>query len=273
MAREPMKKVSVGGTGVGKTFQNMKYIKEVYSNPRNPNARKTLIYDTNLEFEDIVPLKPEQIPAFNNQKTIEIRRILPLDAQGKELGMDDKYELLCDIIDNYQFRNGLLYLEDINNYVTGTHTKHLINLLTTNRHKLLDIFINLQTFRALPPRLWGNVNVLTIHKTNDSPFQSKIRDQIAGQMEGLRIAHIMVENKTRQDPRFFVNMNFASMKITGQFSMNDFIEASQKYLSLNAKKVNNYSKMNNCSTEEAKKRILGDLMYDYNGNVQLKSKR
>ena len=81
MARQPMKQCSVGGTGVGKTFDNMKFIREVYSNPKNPNARKTLIYDVNEEFEDVKPIMPKDIPQFNRQQAIEIRRVLPRDEK------------------------------------------------------------------------------------------------------------------------------------------------------------------------------------------------
>jgi hypothetical protein len=271
MERQPMKQVSIGGTGAGKTWDNMKFIKEVYSNPSNPNARKTLIYDVNEEHPDIKAIKPQHIPAFVRQQTIEIRRVLPRDEKsGRELGLTEKYDLLCDIINNYMFRNGLLYLEDINNYTVHTQSTELINLLTTNRHKLLDIFISLQTFRSLPPRLWGNINVLKIHKTNDSPYQSKIRDQIEGHMEVLRIAHIMVNDKTMFDERFFVTLNMSSKKITGQFSLNDFVDATEKYLALNGTKVKNYSKMNKCSLDEAKTRLIGEMVYKYNGNVKLK---
>jgi hypothetical protein len=271
--REPLKMVAVGGTGVGKTYENMRFITNVYSNPKNPNARKTLIYDTNMEFKDILPIAPEDIPLFNRQKKIEVRRVLPLDIKtGRELGMDEKYDLLCDIIDNYGFKNGLLYLEDMNNYVTTANTKHLINLLTTNRHKLMDIFINLQTFGALPPRIWGNVNILRIHKTNDSPFQARIKNQLAGKTEALRIAYIIVDDKTRMTPRFHVTVDFATLKITGQFTIADFVTASNKYLSLNSKMVKDHCKMNNMNEKQAREQLLGNLMNDYNGNVRLKSK-
>jgi GTPase SAR1 family protein len=275
MAREPLKLVAVGGTGVGKTHTSMKFVKNIYSNPRNPNARKTLIYDTNMEFKDIKPIAPQDIPAFNRQKTIEIRRILPIDLDtGKELGMDDKYELLCDIIDNYNFRNGLLYLEDINNYVTNAHTKHLINLLTTNRHKLLDIFINLQTFGALPPRLWGNVNILRVHQCNDTPFQTKIKNQLSGKIEVLRIADILVSQITEtRDPRFYVTVDFRTMKITGNFTTDEFIEACRKYLALNQKLVKNEMKMNKLTQEKATEKCLVRFMRLYNANVELKSKK
>jgi len=272
MPREPQKLVAVGGTGVGKTYTSYNYIKNVYSNPKNPGARKTLIYDTNMEFKDIVPLLPEQIPEFVKQKTIEIRRVLPLDENGKELGMDEKYELLCDIIDNYQFRNGLLYLEDINNYVTNAHTKHLINLLTTNRHKLLDLFINLQTYGALPPRIWGNINHLRIHKCNDNPFQTKIKNQLSGKIEPLRIADILVNDKTRTDKRFYVSVDFAELKITGNFNTDDFLSACRKYLAVNPRMIKNLAKMNKISEEKATERLLVRFMHNYNGNVELKKK-
>lgn len=271
MPREALKLVSVGGTGVGKSYTSMEFIKNVYANTRNKNARKVLIYDTNMEFKDIKPIKPEDIPTFNNQKQIEIRRILPIDYESKkELGMDDKYQLLCDIIDHYQFRNGLLYLEDINNYVTNFNAKHLINLLTTNRHKLLDIFINLQTYGALPPRLWGNINVLRIHKVNDNPFQTKIRNHLSGKIEVLRIADIMVNDITRVDPRFYVHVDFRTMKISGKFKTEQFIHACNKYLALNSKLVKDTAKMDSISQEKAKEKLLVRFMHNYNGNVMLK---
>jgi len=273
MLRQPLKQVSIGGTGVGKTFENMRFIKEVYSNPKLPDARKCLIYDVNKEFKDIKPIAPEDIPHFIRQKKIEIRRVLPDDAYGNELGMDEKYELLCDMVDNYQFRNGLLYLEDINNYVTTANTKHLINLLTTNRHKLLDILISLQTLVDLPPRIWGNVNVLNIHKANDDPFQSRIKNQISGKIEPLRIANIMVTTKTQFDPRFFCTFNFGTLKITGKFTTPDFIDACEKYLALNRRLVQDQMVMNSISKDEAQRRLLVQLMQKYNGNVQLKSKK
>jgi hypothetical protein len=271
MSRQPMKQVSIGGTGAGKTWDNMKFIKEVYSNPKNPNARKCSIYDVNEEHPDIKAIQPKDIPAFVKQQTIEIRRVIPRDAKtGRELGLNEKFELLSDIINNYMFRNGLLYLEDINNYTIGVQSTELINLLTTNRHKLLDIFISLQTFRSLPPRLWGNVNVLKIHKTNDTPFQSKIRDQIEGHMEVLRIANIMVSDKVMFNERFFVTLNMGTKKLTGEYSLDDFVQASEKYLSLNQIMVKNYSKMNKVSIEEARKRKVGEFIFKYNGNVKLK---
>jgi hypothetical protein len=272
MEREPLKQVAVGGTASGKTTANMLFLKNIYSNPKNPNARKTLIYDTNLEFDDIKPLDPKDIPKFNAQKEIEIRRILPIDIDsGKILGMDEKYELLCDIIDHYSFRNGCLYLEDMNNYVIDAHTKHLINLLTTNRHKGLDIFINLQTFGALPPRLWGNVNILRIHKCNDSPFQTKVKNQLSGKIEVLRIADIIVNTKIEIDEFFYVTVDFRNFKITGQFSLNEFVDACEKYLSLNSKLVKTESAMHNISIDEAKKRLIYGFTKKYNGNVRLKT--
>ena len=271
MSREPLKMVAVGGTGVGKTYANMQFIKNVYSNSKNPKARKTLIYDTNMEFTDIKPIAPVDIPKFNAQQKIEIRRVLPLDiASGKELGMDEKYELLCDIIDNYQFRNGLLYLEDMNNYVVDAHTKHLINLLTTNRHKLLDIFINLQTFGALPPRLWGNVNILRIHKCNDSPFQSKVKNQLSGKVEVLGIADILVNTKMEADPRFYVTVDFRSFKMTGKFSLNEYADACSKYLSLNPSLIKREATMQKIDRDKAKDSLIYSLTKKYNGNVKLK---
>ena len=40
MSRQPLKEVGLGGTGMGKSFTQMKYVLEVYSNPKNPNSDK-----------------------------------------------------------------------------------------------------------------------------------------------------------------------------------------------------------------------------------------
>jgi len=271
MEREPLKQVTVGGTGAGKSHGSMKFINEEYSNPRNPHARKTLIYDANFEFKDVKELLPEEIPAFNRQQAIEVRRILPVDFETKKpLGMDDKYEMLCDIIDNYSFKNGLLYLPDLNNYTTHGHTKHLVNLLTTNRHSLCDIYIELQTFGALPPRLWGNINVLRMHKTIDDPFQAKIKSLLGGKVEPLRIAHLIVNEKTRTDEHFCLYVDFRKMKITGEFSMEDYVIACRQYLALNKPKVKEFANIYECSLQDAKNRLIYRLVDDYNGNVKRK---
>ena len=270
--REPLKGVGVGGTGTGKSYRQMSYVKEEYSNPKNPNARKCLIYDVNEEYPDIKILAPEDIHHFNRQKQIEIRRILPKDKNGRELGMDDKYQLLCDIIDKHRFQNGMFWLEDINNYVVGANTKHLINLLTTNRQKFLDIWINVQTFGAVPPRIWGNLNILRIHKVNDDPFQSRIKSLISGKIEPLSIAHIMVEDKTQTDEYFCVEVDFRNLEITGAFTVPEFINSCEKYLALNPKLIKRQVTMNSISDEEAKKRLLVMFMDKYNGNVTLNKK-
>ena len=92
-------------------------------------------------------------------------------------------------------------------------------------------------------------------------------------MEVLRVAHIMVDDKTKFDPRFHVTLNMATKKLTGQFSLNDFVHACEKYLSVTPKIVKDYSKMNKVSMDNARERVIGELVYNYNGNVKLKESK
>jgi len=261
MAREPLKMAAIGGTGTGKTYTSLKMIKESYCNPKNKNARKVLIYDVNDEFHDVKELAVEDIPKFNAQKKIQIRRIRPIDYKtNKQLGIEDLYDRLCDIVDNYPFVNGLLWLEDINKYAIGTNTKHFINLLTTNRHSLLDIIIHLQTYKSLPPRLWGNINVLRIHRVSDTPFISKITDNISDERI-LHIADLLLREMLQKDTRAYVTIYFDKSKIIGHFTLSEFKNACRKYLLKSRKVIREEMLMHNVDFETAIN-ILTKNMHD-----------
>lgn len=227
--REPICMLCLGEKGVGKTFTSLKFFEEVYTKTTPQKAgMKLLIFDTNQEFENVDPIRFQDIEAFKKQTLIEMRRLLPKDPETlRDLGMDGKADLLERLLDQEVPRNMGLFLEDYNSYVIGAQSKKMIDLLTTNRHKALDLFIHLQTFRAVPPRIWGNVNILRLHNTGDGCEQ--IKDKVKN-YKMTKVANILVANKVKQDPRFYVYFNYDNKKITGKFTRDEIMEAAWEYI-------------------------------------------
>ncbi len=233
--REPSKLVVVGGTGVGKTHETLRFCKEVYCNPKNPNARNVLILDTNNEHTSIPAIKPEDIVKFNVQKTKQIRRLVPVDySTGRPLGSDDIFQLMCDVIQKYNLFNAMFWIEDMNKFTSGANVKAINNVLTTNRHSGLDLVFQLQTFGALPPKLWGNLNYIRIHKTMDSPKLKKVKDNLADpeivNLAWWVLREVIRDVKNSSEPRGFVYVDMNRSKISGKFTYKQFKDACSKYL-------------------------------------------
>lgn len=235
--REAAIVLAIGEKGVGKTFTTMNYFTKFYIKTVNgKRGRKVLIFDTNNEFQDIDPIRFEDVKLFQQQQVIEIRRILAgYDPKTfKPLGIDGKETLLEALLEIQTPRDMALLLEDLNSYIIGATSKRIIDVLTTNRHKSLDIFIHLQTFRAVPPRIWGNINIMRLHKTGDDV------DQIKGKVRNFpltKVANMLVQTKTKTDKRFFVYINYDEVKITGNFELEELVECCRSYLLVNQKRV------------------------------------
>ena len=223
--REAVVMLAIGEKGVGKTFETMRFFNEEYTtSSTSKRGRKVVIYDTNGEFENIDPISLYDLPKFNLQKVIEIRRILARDPNTfSHIGIDGKVTLLEEIMSEQNSPRGMgLLLEDLNSYATGITSKKMIDVLTTNRHKELDLFIHLQTFRAVPPRIWGNVNIMRLHKTGDDVFQ--IKNKVRNFRLTL-LGNILVQNKTLNDKRFFVFIDYDKNIVSGDFNQKDIREA------------------------------------------------
>jgi hypothetical protein len=261
--REPVIVVGLGKRGSGKTFQRLKFLQEKYTkNLPGKKGRKALIYDTNKEFETIDPIRFQDLKAFMLQKTIEIRRVLPVDPITKKpLGVDGKLELLEAMLDKVQLRDMGLYLEDINSYMTAATSKKMINLLTTNRHYSLDLFMNFQTFRAIPPRIIGNINILILHKTTDSP--EEIQNKLDA-FEITQIAHILVAQKYKTNKRFFCYVDFDRNKIYGDFSKKDLALAIEDFVwDYENKKITRLKARKSISQDQAIKELVDEYLEEY----------
>lgn len=239
--REPKLICASGMKGVGKTFStNLLIRKYVKNNPSTgKKGRKVLIYDINMEYTDYKALAIKDIPRFTRQKRVEVRRILPVNDDGREASLSEMLEILTRIINNY--RGGMLILEDINRYLVQSKTTDVIGLLATNRHRDLDIICHFQSLSALDPRMWQNVTEVRFHMQTDDI--DRYRRRIPN-YELFKIAQCLVRYKYLKagDKRFFCYVAVADNYITGDFSQKDFHIACQDYLQINTTKVNQVSK-------------------------------
>lgn len=230
--------------GVGKTFTTCKIIED-YLTPiiaLGIKARKVLIFDANGEYSNDELIKNghrfrtrvlalRDLPEWTKQKRIEVCRILPVDANGNEVGTEKYPEILNYIL--HYYRGGMLVLEDINKYLVETRDAKIIGALTTNRHRDLDIYIHLQSLAPLTTRMWQNLNYVRFHYQKDSIDRYKAR---IPNYESFKIAELMVNEKYYMgDEHFYCYVD--ENKLRGNFTKLDLIVACRQYLELHPQRV------------------------------------
>ncbi|GIW70423.1 MAG: hypothetical protein KatS3mg101_1170 [Patescibacteria group bacterium] len=162
--REPALMTVIGAKGTGKTYTTRKELAAQVK-----RGRKVLIYDASLdpELSHYRPIAPDYIQEYAFYKGPAIVRVPAIDKHGNELATSEKVELLKQILQSY--RNGILLLEDFNKYVTdATELKELLGVITTNRHKNLDIILHYQSLRAVYTRIFQNSTIFRMHKDLES---------------------------------------------------------------------------------------------------------
>jgi hypothetical protein len=275
--REPQLIIATGTRGVGKTYTTCKVI-DRYIRPnasKNKEPRKVLIFDINMEYSNEELKKngfkfqtkiidPEDLKKFSKQKRAEVRRILPLDKNGRLLGIDGMIDLLEKILADY--RGGLLILEDINRYLIDTRTPEIIGTMATTRHRDLDIYIHLQSLAPVTTRMWQNCNFVRFHKQIDDVNRFKQRLTMP---EVYFIAQTLVNIQYKSDKRFFCYVDNLQGKISGKFSKKSFQLALYSYIIENPKV--NKAALSRFGTgkdnyEKATKFTISQLTDQYYGN-------
>ena len=239
MGRECRVIISCGKKGVGKSVETIRMIDEyVAGNPANGvPPRKALIFDVNDEFSSfwyfgqtrsIKAIAIKDILKYSIHPKIEVRRIRPFWDDGKKMTINDMGEVLGIILDNY--RNGLLLVEDINKYLSDAMPSDLIGSLATSRHIGLDIISHFQNIgRAGNPKLLGNLNMIRLHKTNDTVERHK--NKFEEKTEILQIAEYLINNRYfGGDERYFVYVDTENMKIRGKFTREEVENAIHQYI-------------------------------------------
>jgi hypothetical protein len=164
MDRQPSIELSIGIKGSGKTWRTVQNIVQyVVSHLK----RKVVVFDTNGEpsYQAFAPINATDIGKL--KKVATVRRVKPENAYtGAPFDLDEKAQMAFYLLANVQ--DGLLVLDDLNNYLLGANIKAFISKITTNRQPSLDITINFQSFGAIMPRLWQNANFMRLHYTNEN---------------------------------------------------------------------------------------------------------
>ena len=239
MSRECRIIISCGKRGVGKSVETIRMIDEyVQGNPsKGVPPRKALIFDVNDEFSSfwffgqqrsIKAIAIKDIMKFSIHPKVEVRRIRPFWDDGKKMTINDMAEVLGIILDNY--RNGLLLVEDINKYLSDAMPSDLIGSLATSRHIGLDIISHFQNIgRAGNPKLLGNLNMIRLHKTNDTVERHK--NKFEEKTELLQIAEYIINKRYFDgDIRFFVYVDVENMKIRGKLTHEEVENGIHQYI-------------------------------------------
>ena len=232
-----------GRKGVGKTFQTLCQIADYLRSTATKQGRKVLIFDVNNEFGNVREdhgnakfpniglIKLSQVPAYAKIARPFAKRVSIFKDDGQRMTLSEMAQALGFILEHY--RNGLLLIEDISKYITDSLPGDLIGAICTQRHVSVDVVIHVQTVGKLfHPKLWGNCNEIRLHRTE------RHKSKISGNLEHLLIMEKLIELKFKAgEQRFCCYLNKDTGKIRGRFTMNDFKQAVEDYLSSNYQRI------------------------------------
>lgn len=241
--REAKMLMVAGRKSVGKTYQTLCHISRYLKTTAEKLGRKVLIFDVNNEFGNIKQdhknpnfpniglIKLGQVPAFSKISKPVARRVSVFKDDGQRMTLSEMAQALGFILEHY--RNGMLLIEDITKYITDSMPGDLIGSICTQRHVSVDVIIHVQTVGKLfNPKLWGNCNEIRLHKTED--YVERHKSKVSGNLEHLLIMETLIEHRFKSgDVRFCCYLNKDTGKIRGAFTVNEFRNAVEDYLSSN----------------------------------------
>lgn len=257
-ARQPFILISVGMTGVGKTYAAIQEIIDyVRDNHETGKAGgKAFVFDTNFEaqYAKMFPLTATKEMVFSIQDK-GCRRILPYNDEGDI--MDEAEMRMMSTWMASNIKNALVVFDDIDKYYRGAKSRDISKLFMSNRHLGLDVIIQHQSLQPIPTVEWQNVTVIRLHKTVDSV--DKISDRVPN-AELIKIAELIVEEQFQlaedlyrhekiekeeyvKRRSYFVYVNVRTNRISGAFSIECFRRNAKKYLNINKRLINDYIEM------------------------------
>ncbi len=270
MGREAGMTIAAAAKGMGKTYYTMHFIAQYVKDKifNKVRGRKALIMDTNGEYTAqqltknnvsglvIGNLAVQDVIRFASPNhPVEARRI-----DMKSLSIKEKLDVTKYCLQN--FTNGLIVLEDINNYVLNiTHMEEIVGTIIAARHRGLDIIINYQSLRPIEPRIWQNANWIRMHHQLDNV--ADIKGKVPNP-EILKIAQLIVNNRyATGDQRFYLFINQYESKIDGTFTEQEYEAACKQYLSINKRELKEYMNMNGVGIEQAYQGAVVNLKKKY----------
>jgi len=229
--REPLLICATGKKGVGKSYQhNLMMQGYAMGDPyRGVRPRKCLIMDVNDEYGvfGIRAISLEHIALFTVHPYVEIRRVRPFHPDGQRMGLDEWANAVFFVLNT--FKNGLLLIEDPNKWHSDHLPADLVGAICTNRHVGLDILLSYQSIGRINTKIWGNMNMLRLHKNTESVERHK--GKFPDKEEYMKIAEHMVNNEyAKGNKRFFVYIDMDEAKIRGDFSKEVYEQAVDDYI-------------------------------------------
>ncbi|TSE03686.1 hypothetical protein [Aquimarina algiphila] len=233
--------VVIGETGVGKTYRTLQEIKYYLKDNTDTGkkARKVLVFDTNDDdFVQFRSVSPENIIKLTHPIP---RRIRPYNDRGRRMDKTEKKEVVKKILNHYQ--DGLLVLDDMDDYMTFEKGQDMVSALITLRHRGVDFIFSHQSLGKVAKTAWQNASWLRLHHQVDNPKDYK--DRIP-KYPLVRIAQHIVEEQYELAYRkfkegeisdfefkyrssFFVYVNIRKQRIIG-CSRAAFIRAAKKFI-------------------------------------------
>ncbi len=281
LERMPLLTIVCGMKGVVKTYQGIKEIdKYVLDNPKTgKKGRKVLILDFNNEdsYQKYKAVLPKYIKSLTDSRA---RRIPPFDENGKQYDLDKMKAVAEYVIFNY--KNGLLVLEDIDKYMVGAKGKSLIGAMTTNRHSGMDIMITHQSVSKVTQTEWQNAAYVRLHHQLDDV--DRIEESLPN-YPLMKIAQILVDRRYYEAVRqykelnsisddefkkrrsFFVYIDMLEHKIIGG-TPDEFKSAVMEFIRQNPRLISKKMKIGDATgralpKEEAMKMLFKDYAHFY----------
>ena len=233
--REPLLGCAVGQKGIGKTYVTLQIVKEYVTGFQGKvKPRRVLILDVNDEFTMVKGIHYRDVKKFCVHPKIEARRLRPYNDGGKRMTLREISDLLMQVL--YDFRGGLLLVEDVNKYVSDYMPQDLVGAICTNRHSDTDIILHFQSIGRVTTKLWQNINYMRFHKNTDSV--DRHRKKFEDKYEIMKLTEIMVNQQYfNGNKRFYLTVDIDNMKIQGSFNEAMFNKALNEYISTEYNKV------------------------------------
>jgi len=281
--RQPLILVVCGMKSIGKTHYSVEEIDKYVNGTHDRSPRKALILDFSEDdmYDKYSAVHPQYVRALKESRG---RRILPYEMGGKPYTLDKMKDVAEYVIFNY--KDGLLVLEDIDKYLYGNQGRSLIGALTTNRHSGLDIIITHQSLSKVTQNEWQNAAFLRLHHQLDSI--ERLNDGRLPNYPLLKIAQIIVDRRYYQAVDdmenevigekefiirrgFFVHINMFNHKVIG-CKKEEFDSASMRFVRENPSAISKRMKIGDemgrpIPREEAMKRLYSKYSMYYGGET------
>lgn len=200
----------VGKKASGKSVETKKQISNI-------KDRNTIFFDICLEYEEFEVIHPDKAVDFLMGNEGNIRRIIPFE-NGEKMSLDQIQKMIEKLL--AKVNNGILVLENTR-YYASPKILELIKQGNGDKKGHLSVIYQFTSIGTIPNNLLNDANVLRLHKCIDriDRHKSKIEN-----FEILKIATLIVENKTQDDKYFNCSVN-GWRTIEGDFDKSDYRNA------------------------------------------------